>query len=418
MRGIEDLDAVCLTEVFKFLTPLDLSSVRHSCTKLKLFVDDYCRSLYFVREEWLDLRRESVGNVNRILNNFGRLVRRLKIQGDEETRSNLLPDVVSTRCGGILKNLSLSGFHLHEINIEKFSAVFDNLEILELNDFGYYDEKEYIENCLWLRHQYPNLTTLKIFSDAAAKILEMFFTNKRSIKTLNCWTVCSSILPLIVQNSAEIEELDIHLQNEGNLMSLAQLNKLKRLQIGGFELGQTIVPLIKQLSVNNKLEKLGIRGPLEHFTDDFLYALSNLTNLKKLQFIGKTVTVNDIRSVELLGQKLSKLESLMMVDYPDFPYRNFLASASKSHKFRTIYFYCLRDTNGFIKQMLKDFIAGRGVRGHRCLVSGDPLCFHLHKDVFNRMKEFLTEDNLQSIEKYENIKIVKANNDVFYEWFY
>lgn len=130
-----------------------------------------------------------------------------------------------------------------------------------------------------LELEYPNLTTLIIKSSIGRELLQTFIMRRRSIKKVSCGFIDGNILPLIARDAPEVEVLSIYPQNLRNLMSLVQLKKLKRLEIGFFH-QKSIITLMKGLSVNNKLDMLGIRS--FGFTDEFCNALSNLTNLKKL----------------------------------------------------------------------------------------------------------------------------------------
>lgn len=407
MREILDVDCLCLKEIFKYLTPMDLCSTRQSCTKLRDFVDDHFRLHYFAREQWLDLRTENVGNVKKILNNFGNYVSHLKV-GEEPRASNLLLEVIATNCCDVLKGLSLNRVYFYRIDMERFARIFNNLVILELS-FCIRDQR-YIEQFL-LGHQYPNLTTLKVLSVIETEILEKFFMKKRNIKKLSCWYISGDTLPLIVQNSAEMKELNISLKDGGNLLSLAQLRKLKLLKISGLQFDQNIIALINELSVNNQIEMLGIGCYYDHYTDEFFDALTNLTNLKELQLMNGAVDLTDNKSIELLVQNLSKLESLVLVDCSAFPYQHFFELACNSNTFRTIYIRASGETEiknviELMEVMIRDFINGGG---HHCLVSGNPLCIYLHKKLFDRMEGLLMQDNLQSMEQYGNIKILSTN---------
>lgn len=155
MRGMSDLDSLCLREIFKNLAPLDLCSVRHCSKGLLYFVEDHFQSLYFIDEKLLDLTAESNGNVSKILKHFGKFCRHLKVH-QKTKKPNLMLDVIVNNCGKTLKRLSLNSVHLYEMDILKFEGVFDNLETLELiNCRG---EQQSIE------FEFPNLTTLKIIS--------------------------------------------------------------------------------------------------------------------------------------------------------------------------------------------------------------------------------------------------------------
>lgn len=130
-----------------------------------------------------------------------------------------------------------------------------------------------------------------------------------------------------------------------------------------------------------------------------------MTNLKKLRLWN----VQDTKLIEKQFQKLSKLELMMFAVCFYFPYQYLLEAACKSQKFRTIYVYDFAFENNF-QQMIKDLIDGRG---QCCIVSGEPLFIYLHRGTFYRIKGLLTEDNLHSIEKYRNIKILPVNDEVF-----
>lgn len=410
MRGLLNLDAVCLTEIFKNLSPLDLCSIRQCKKSLHNFVDDHLHTDYFVREQMLDLTEESNENVVKILKYFGKFVCHMKVL-EKVTELNFMLDLIAISCSDILKSLTLIGLQLYEIDMLKFVGVFENLAILELIHCT--GDPKYIANFL-LGHEYPNLTTLKVqdISGVGTEVLKMFFMIKRSIKHLSCSWVRDDILPLIVLNAADVEELDIMLWEEstaGNVMSLAHLRKLKRLKIGSTLYPIPIITLVKELSINTQLEMLGIYN--SEISEDFCDALSNLTNLKELRFWYGLFTVNDTKSIEMMCRKLPQLESLMLVHCSNFPYRTFFRSICKSDKFRTIYACaCILETDTFIDMMLTDFIDRKG---HRCFVSGNPLCIYLEKAMFNDMNRLLNEDNLKSIEKYGNIKIFCANDDVF-----
>lgn len=278
MLGLLDVDFLCISEICKFLMPMDLCSLRHSSRQLRDLVDVHFRSLYFAREQWLDLTKENIRNVIKILKHFGGLIRSLKV-GYEVTGIDILLNAIATNYGDILKGLSLHRVRFYEIDMEKFAEVFEHLEFLELMYFG--DDEKYIENIL-LRPQYLNLKSLTLFAFDAREILQKFFMRKRNIKKLNCWSISADTLPLLALNAADIEELVICPESYRNLTSVAQLRKLKRLEIEClFNDEKSIISLIKELSLNNQLEMLSILR--FEFSDEFCYALSNLTNVKELQ---------------------------------------------------------------------------------------------------------------------------------------
>lgn len=170
--------------------------MRQSCTQLRKSVDHYCHSVYFTREQWLDIRRESIRNVSRILKNFGKFVRCLKV-GEEGIKPNLLLDVIDSTRRGVLKGLTLDSLHLHKIEIEIFARLFHNLTILEVI-YGSGDRKVF-ENIL-LKHQYPNLTTLTVKkSFVQTEILRKFFMRPRIIKKLDCYVDDGLLLPKMHQ---------------------------------------------------------------------------------------------------------------------------------------------------------------------------------------------------------------------------
>lgn len=410
MRGISDLDSVSLTEIFKNLTLLDLWSMRQCSKGFRNFVDDYFHSLYFVREQSLDLRAEMIENVNKILSNFGKFVRHLKV-GHEPRQTNLILDMIARHCGGdVLKGLTLNGLHFYEIDMKGFAGVFNNLEFLEMTSCSGY--QKCFENFL-LQHEYPNLRTLRVKnSNVKTEAFKLFFVRKRNIKRLSCH--CSDdLLPLIARNANEIEELDIWIQGakiSRDVMSVAQLRKLKVFKIySNIWVDMSIIPLIKELAVNTEVEILDF-GLLHNMTDEFWNALSNVTNLKELRFFSLSFTPNHTKSIEMLGQKLLKLESLILLNCYNFPYRNFLASVRNTDKFRKLYvwnFDLLRNDN--FRPMVKDFIDWSG---DHCFFSVNTLVIYLEEKMFLSMKRLLTQDNLKSIEKYNNIKIIRASHDV------
>lgn len=410
MCGISDLDFVCLTEIFQNLAPMDLCSIRQCSKRLRHFVDGHLHSFYFVREQFLDLTKESIRNVDKILKHLGKFVRLLKV--GEKKKGNLMLDVIANNCSDILKGLTLNRLHLYNIDMQKFGGVFENLEIIELIDCE--GGKKSFENFL-LQHEYPNLTTLrKINLSDTTKLLEKFFMRKRNVKKLSCSSIRGDLLPLIALNATEIEELQIEFnrldENIDNLLSLAQCKKLKRLQIFGHirDKRTNITALIKELSVTTELQMIGINNV--EFDKDMCDAISKLTNLKELRLRGVTFTFSGTTSKEMLGRKLSTLESLTLEWCNDFPYRNFLASVYKSDIFRTVY---VGGENNFIAMMVKALI---DQRYDRCFV---PLYIYLHNQLFDEMKELLTQDNLKLIEKYGNIKIIRADDGFFFnEFFY
>jgi len=393
---------------------------------MRYFVDDHLHSLYFVREQWLnlstgrsgggwkefsDLIKKNIRNVPIILSNIGKFVRYLKFCNLELRASNML-DMVATNCGNTLKGLTLSCLQFDKVEMEEFPGIFDNLEKLEIiNSSG-----KSIENFL-LSPEYPNLTTLKftgygiglLDDQLMADVLKKFFMRKRSIKKLTYELVHNDndLFPWIVQNGAEIEEMQIFLRGDvRNLMLVAQIRKLKRLQIDCSGRTSTIA-LIKELSINTELELLGLYR-LE-FNEELLDAIGNLANLKVLHLSIVRFTLRTT-SMEMLPRKLPKLESLTLTHCYDFPYRNILAALCKMDKFRTIYVWCSDkpDEDTFIQQMVTDFIKGRV---HRSFVSGNPLCIYLWKRMFNPVKRFLTKLNFE----YENIKILEANYADFFD---
>lgn len=419
MRGISDLDSLCLRKIFKNLTPLDLCSVRHCSKGFRYFVEDHFRSLYFIGEKLLDLTVESDDNVSKILKHFGKFCRHLKVHQKKTKEPNLMLDVILTNCGKILKRLSLNSLHLYQTGMVKCDGVFDNLEFLELIDCQG-DEKS-------IEFEYPNLTTLRIISTSGrfgllnfedTDLLKTFFLKKRSIKALtHRRRLHDDLLPLIALNAPEIEMLDITIrQNTRNLMFVAQLKNLKLLQINSTYGERLIISLIRELSVCTKLEILGLSREFNLYTEEFWDALSNLTNLKQIRLSGTpaAISIRENRSIEMLVRKLTKLESFMVVDCFDLNHRHFLELVCKSDRLRKVYVwenYNIRfDSSKSIEQIIKDFI---GERRHRSFVSGNPLCLYLDNKLFNAMQTLLTQDNLKSIEKYGNIKISRANPDDF-----
>jgi len=317
------------------------------CSKiLRYFVDDHFHSLYFVREQGLDLKSEKIQNVKKILSHLGVFVRHLK--------------------------------------------VFDTPILLE--------------------HEYPNLNSLKV-DDSSSKsaVLYKFFKRKRKIKKLSCEWINDGLLHLIAQNAVELEELDTWLPRQASLMSLAQLRKLKRLKIRCYCSDRRLVTtLMEVLSANTELEILYMVFMLfEINNDEFFDALSNLTNLKELRFEDKKFTSNSIESIEMLG-RMSKLESLRLVNCRNFPYQNFLESIRKSNKFRTIYIWFSHPIYRYCYiQQMSNFCMD--IRAHRCLVSENPVYIYLEEEMFHYMKGLLTLDDLKSIEKDGNIRIRKVN---------
>lgn len=184
MAGLSNLDTVCLAEIFKNLSPLDLCSMRQCSKQLRYFVDDHMHSVYFAREQWLDLTNENTRDMVKILINFGKFVRYLKIC-DDNIRASILLEMIATYCGDILKGLTLRWVRLYEIEIEKFAGLFDNLEILEIINCS--GDRTGIEDFL-LRQDYPNLKTLQITGiygtyqhgfRIQTDVLKTFFMKKR-----------------------------------------------------------------------------------------------------------------------------------------------------------------------------------------------------------------------------------------------
>lgn len=113
--------------------------------------------------------------------------------------------------------------------MEKFTDVFDNLEVLELIPCD--GDQKFIEDLL-LRYEHFNLTALNTdntFVDP--KILIKFFMKKCKIKQLQNVYITDGLLPFTVKNAAEMEQLDIYPRFCRNNLSLAKLRHLKRLKI-------------------------------------------------------------------------------------------------------------------------------------------------------------------------------------------
>lgn len=414
MRGLSDLDVVCMTEIFKNLKTLDLCSMRSCSKKLRNFVDDHFYSLYFVREQMLDLEIFHPGPKQIILQHIGKIVRHLNVFDTPVVGPPCVLEVIANNCCDNLKTLHLRSQLHYEFDMRKFNGIFENLEVLHLHG-GCYDVK-YTENFL-LGHEYPNLKTLDVsLSDFGSDVLDKFFMRQRKIKRLSCMRVSDDLLLLIALNAPEIEELDISRKleiNANSFMSMAQLKKLKRLRFicpysGGSSDQRVIIELIKLLSANIELEVLCLE--FFPFTEELLDAISKLTTLKELRLIHVDFKLTSIKSIEMLGRILSKLESLRLTYCSDFPYRNVLPSIRNLDKFLTIYRWSSDSyPNEFIEQLQKCFM---DIKTHRWLVSENPLCIYLDEETFRYMQELLTQDKLKDIEKYGNIKIREVKKSI------
>lgn len=307
--SISILNDDCLIEVFKYLPPMDLSTMGSTCTRFK----ELSRRTYnlYSKTECLCIETTffncDLGRILGLLRNFGDMVSHLKINFYNKKFRRVIIDYVVQYCAGTLASFSLKCcVCLDRKVIVDAILQLSNLKELQLEecddkcnvDYKYQRElvqvppsqkMELSEDDDSLRMNLPNLTSLSIgFSmsnnlEFDRSILSDFVKRHPTLKEMSINSL-SFLHPSVVGELADLHTLSIY-NCDADIMPLAKLQNLHTLKINYFR--RPTRDLLQYFACMEHLQELHLYAWV--FLDDqdsFYSGLRSLRNLKVLVLHG------------------------------------------------------------------------------------------------------------------------------------
>ncbi|XP_055326814.1 uncharacterized protein LOC129580421 [Sitodiplosis mosellana] len=371
----------CLREVFGYLDLFDLSNAANACVRFnqqakETFVDKY-KDLELNRNR-LDYKPITKDQIENILNNFGSVIRTLKI--DQLALDSNIPFLrIASRYCTELKQLQLFGFHITG-KMKKFRPLFGKLEQLEMIYCEFSKSvKDFHSVCMemkTLRLDSCDINTSKCIKQHFVKLKEAHLIEchnfdenaidcfikmnpqltKLSIIRSEDWETSEPIRS-IGRNLHQLLELEIDQEicdeDEESIHGLGQLRALKVLKLN-FNL-LLVTPLLKIL-VENKvpIEDMKLyNGDLDSKAIEYICAMKQI---KKLELNENMGVLTDEHLVQL-AKELPNLDVLHLKELPSdvtiIGLKNMLAHAQKLSLLHLESVYSIKVNVDDYKAMLK-----------------------------------------------------------------
>lgn len=299
VQGLLTLNDDCLLHLFRFVSSVDLGSIRQTCKRLSLLAD---QSFKLYKDKSLTIHKSSMFADIWILKHFGKFIKSLTLYSFYEryASANSIFEMIVRFTGEQLKSISL-----HECDkkagetYECLKTVLKNIECIEViwfNDGSNIDTLlSYCEN---LKKVYIDGELIKLNSDFCLK-------NPNITKFSMSGLLDDDIIKDISEKLTRLEYLSVDcIHAETNkIIHLSQLSStLKELRIEAVRVDQTL----QQFADKTVLNALTLS--YTSITESLANALGDFPNLSSLVF--ENLAQLDENILNILSKKLVAIESL------------------------------------------------------------------------------------------------------------
>lgn len=408
----------CFLELFKYLSAVDLCSVKQTNKRLWNLVESYFHTHYLYKENEVRLKHLNGTQLKDALNQCGQFVRRLAIESPVQysdlddfnedgcgDRDTYISHLIAKYCSDQLKVLRLQNVFISGLASSNLTRVLSNLDTIEMNKC-YGDADQFMSHCpsiqtiiqrncaffltfdrnYLLQNEHRNLESLIIHNenqtDLVAEVLLAFFENQRKLKCfhyINRYAPTpTEMLPTIIQSAKDLHELCIELDTFSptfisDLRCLLELSSLKRLEFNTDEI--PIISFINELAVKNSLECIGISDVC--LDETVCQAFMKLTNLKVLKLISSLREFDEFSQV--LSKRLAKLEELYLVQCSEIYFVDLMAFVENCPNLRLVYLfenpYVDWSSDDSFEQFSIDFVHLYKIRSGMSGASSIDVCF-------------------------------------------
>lgn len=368
----------CFLELFKYLSTVDLCSVKQTNKRLWNLAEYYFQTNYLNKENEVRLKNVNGKKLKDVLRQCGQFVRKLVIDSPLQysdlddfnedgcgERDTYIGHLIAKHCSDKLKILRLENVYISRFASSNLARVLSNLDTIELNKC-YGDANQFMSHCpnirtiiqrncaffftfdrnYLLQNEHRNLERLIIHNenqtDLVPEVLLAFFENQRNLKCfhyINRYApTLTEMLPTIIQSAKDLQELCIELETfsptfVSDLRCLLELSSLKRLEFNTDEI--PVTSFIHELAMRNSLECIGISDV--YLDESACQAFMKLTNLKVLKLISSLRVFDEFSAI--LSKRLINLEELYLVQCSEVQFIDIMAFVENCPNLKTLYLY-------------------------------------------------------------------------------
>lgn len=268
----------CLLYLFRFISLVDLGSIKGTCKRLHQLAD---QSFELYRDKSLTIRRDSMMADIWNLKHFGKFLQSLSLNNLYEkycSWSDIFP-IIARYSNEHLNaiGLCLSDLDVTDENLTCLKNVLKNVKSIELNDC----DGKLVELLLSFCESLS-----RIHIDCEGMELNTLWCSKNSnVKSVTLRELHNDdVLEEVCEKLLQLESVTLNIADRHEKLNhLTKLNNLKSLKIEYYDaetLSDVVTPLLQNLAVKNVLENLCIEG--SHMTVSTAFAICDFSRLEVL----------------------------------------------------------------------------------------------------------------------------------------
>ncbi|XP_037034850.1 uncharacterized protein LOC119073458 isoform X2 [Bradysia coprophila] len=305
VEGLLTLNDDCLLHVFRFVSLVDLGSIKGTCKRFSSLAD---QSFRLYREKSLEIESSSMFASIWILKHFGNFIKSLSLESFYERYASRddISKMIARFTDGQLKSISLNEFDKTDgETFECLKTVLKNVDCIELMWFSYDSNIDTILNyCENLKEVNIDGQEIKLKSDWCSK-------NPNITKFTMSGLRDDKILEIICKELTRLEYLSVDCidTETDKIIHLSRLSStLKKLRIGTSSLG--IGQMLQQFADKTVLKDLTLQ--YTRMTESLANVLGDFPNLSNLVFENRVEFNENVQ--DILSKKLVRIESLAFVE--------------------------------------------------------------------------------------------------------
>lgn len=309
--GLLTLNDDCLLHLFRFVSLVDLASVKSTCKRLYALTDDSFR-LY--KDKLLKITSHSMFADIWILKHFGKFIESLRLNSFYQryaSRDNIL-ELISQFTGEQLKSISFHEFDNKEDDtFECLKTVLKNVECIKFRWFNY------DSNIHLLLGYCENLKEVNIGGEFMTLNTDWCSKNPNVIKLTLSGLSDDGILEEVCKKLTRLECLSVDCIEEptNKIMYLSQLSHLRKLRYDSS--AGNVTPVLQKFGNKTVLEDLDLS--YDEITETLANVFGNFPNLSKLAFDNCYGFDDNIQKI--LAKKLVNIQSLTFCYCEDITFK-------------------------------------------------------------------------------------------------
>ncbi|XP_037024873.1 uncharacterized protein LOC119066472 [Bradysia coprophila] len=320
-----DLNDDCCYHIYKFLSIVDWSSLRDTCTRFRT-ISDYCFDRRRRTFELSDISNSSnkmePSEVKRVLRAFGRFMKTLSIDRERFKRNtdcNVLVLFLDRYCRSLV-DLELANFRLTRTTIVQCRRLFSSLQRLVIDEWN--DEAAFtaFTSCLATCASLTELEFIGLYGIVGDSLANRRIASLKSFKMSgSIGFSCKAIKSFLTKNDqlTQIKLWDLHFKDHEGADNILEhvANKLLKLEALSLQFNINFMPNIFPVTEMPLLKKLEVNLEYIVRVEEMLRGLTVLNNLEDLHLIFFKCNVESIRLLTLLKSlKILKLSEPYNLD--------------------------------------------------------------------------------------------------------